>query len=318
MNIKKRPLVPSLINRMNFSSGQYDEFANMFTVANVEQKMLESGHFKGEVKIIRSPNVMINNFRINRKVLQIGSGIPDFITFTIWDPNTLFTWKNHEMKKGMIGVIWNNEHQSVTGSEFSGIPVSINENFLSNLCRAKGYFELIEKLKKVEVLKVLETDLKEIRNLSSFILENADLPDTFSCELLENNLVNLLIDCLAKALPEEAVFDVSVQKFSVMIDFIHDNLRQLTSVNQIFEKTGIPERTARRLIGKKYGLTPKSFLSALRLNEVRTLLQSNDEESYIFQVASEYNYWHMGQFGRDYKHLFGELPSQTLKLKKIS
>ncbi len=82
---------------------------------------------------------------------------------------------------------------------------------------------------------------------------------------------------MAKALPEETGFDVSVQKFSGMIDFIQDNLSQLTSVNQIFEKTGIPERTARRLIVKKYGVSPKTFLSALRLNEVRKLLLSNDE-----------------------------------------
>jgi len=311
-------VITSFINRMNFSSNHYDEFANMFTVADVEQKMLESGHFKGEVKIIQSPNVMINNFRINRKVMQIGSGVPDFITFTIWDPNTLFTWKNHEMKKGMIGVIWKNEHQSVTGSEFSGIPVSISENFFSNRCRAKGYFELMDKLKKVEILKVLETDLIEIRNLSSFIIENNDLPDEFTYELLENDLVNLLIDSLANSFSEEMVMDVSIQKFSSMIDFIHDNLRQLTSVNEIFAETGIPERTVRRLITKKYGISPKTFLSSLRLNEVRKLLLSNDEESHVFQVASEYNFWHMGQFGRDYKLLFGELPSETKKQRKVS
>ena len=309
-------MIDNAINRMNFSSKHYDEFANMLSVADVEQKKLESGCFKGEVKIIQSPNVMINNFKINRKVLQIGSGIPDFITFTIWDPNTLFTWKNHEMKKGMIGVIWKSEHHSVTGSEFSGIPVSIRESFFSNLCRAKGYFALMDKLKKVEVLKVLETDLFEIRNLSSFIIEKPDLPDEFTYELLEKNLANLLIDCIAKALSEKMVLDVSIQKFSRMIDFIHDNLRQLTSVNQIFEETGVPERTARRLIRKKYGVSPKAFLSALRLNEVRTLLLSNDGESHVFQVASEYNFWHMGQFGRDYKHLFGELPSETKKQRK--
>jgi len=311
-------VITSFINRMNFSSNHYDEFANMFTVADVEQKMLESGHFKGEVKIIQSPNVMINNFRINRKVMQIGYGTPDFITFTIWDPNTLFTWKSHEMRKGMIGVIWKNEHQCVTGSEFLGIPVSINENFFSNRCREKGYFELMDKLKKVEILKVLETDLIEIRNLSSFIIENNDLPDEFTYELLENDLVNLLIDSLANAFSEEMVMDVSVQKFSSMIDFIHDNLRQLTSVNEIFAETGIPERTVRRLITKKYGISPKTFLSSLRLNEVRKLLLSNDEESHVFQVASEYNFWHMGQFGRDYKQLFGELPSETKKHRQIS
>ena len=123
---------------------------------------------------------------------------------------------------------------------------------------------------------------------------------------------------MANALPEKTAIDLTHYKFSNMIDFIHDNLPQVTSVNQICEETGVPERTTRRLFMKKYGVSPKRFLSTLRLNEVRKLLKSNAEDSYIFQVASEYNFWHMGQFSKDYKNLFGELPSETLRKQYIS
>lgn len=297
---------------MQFSSENYDEFANMFTVANVEQKLLESGHFKGDVRIIQSPNVIINNFVLNRKVLQLGDDIPGFVTFAIWDPETSFNWKKKEMKKGMIGIIWKNEHHSVTGPGFIGIPISIEENFLINLCKIKGYFELIDKLKRVETLQVRELDLVQIRSLSSYLINRPDLSDQIIFEILENKLINLLIDCMANALPEKTTIDLTHQKFSGMIDFIHENLTEVTTVNQICEKTAIPERSVRRLFMKKYNISPKRYLSILRLNEVRKLIKENAEDSYIIQIASEYNFWHMGQFSRDYKLLFNELPSETL------
>jgi len=34
-------------------------------------------------------------------------------------------------------------------------------------------------------------------------------------------------------------------------------------------------------------------------------------------MANRHGFWHMGQFAKDYKNLFGELPSQTLSKNKI-
>jgi len=77
--------------------------------------------------------------------------------------------------------------------------------------------------------------------------------------------------------------------------------------------THIPERTIRRLINKKFQVSPKQYLNKLRLNEVRKGLILDRRNSSIFQVASDYNFWHMGQFSKDYKNLFGELPSKTIR-----
>jgi AraC family ethanolamine operon transcriptional activator len=42
----------------------------------------------------------------------------------------------------------------------------------------------------------------------------------------------------------------------------------------------------------------------------------------IQDIASHWGFWHLSQFAQDYKKLFGELPSATLKVfensKKIS
>ena len=32
----------------------------------------------------------------------------------------------------------------------------------------------------------------------------------------------------------------------------------------------------------------------------------------IQDIASHWGFWHLGQFAQDYRHLFGELPSDTL------
>ena len=289
----------------------------MFTVAQVEEKILESGAFYGKVAIVKTPNVMLNNFEINRKVLQLGTGVPGFITFTIWDPKTAFSWKRHEMKKGMIGVIWNNEHQSVTGSGFKGIPVSVEEKFFTRLCQIKGHSELIDKLNKEELLHVEESKLEELRQMILFILKSTQLSDKVSFDLIENELVGLLIDCLVCILPEKPSDNLTFSKFSQVIDYIHNDIANVTSLHQICEKTNIPERTIRRLIRKKYDISPKKYLTALRLNEVRKMLKMDMEKGTLIKISSEYNFWHMGQFSRDYKKLFGELPSETLRKSHI-
>jgi hypothetical protein len=37
----------------------------------------------------------------------------------------------------------------------------------------------------------------------------------------------------------------------------------------------------------------------------------------IADVANRHAFWHMGQFAKYYKTMFGELPSETLKLNRI-
>ena len=143
--------------------------------------------------------------------------------------------------------------------------------------------------------------------------EQEKLDDKLTYQLVEENLIELLMNCLLGSLPNKISRNNTSQKFSKIIDYIHGNLSEITTVYQVCENTDIPERTIRRLINKNYNLSPKGYLNKLRLNEVRRSLKSNERNTSIVESASEYNFWHMGQFSKDYKNLFGELPSDTLK-----
>lgn len=304
----------TLISRFNYYSEDYDEFGTMLKVAYVEEKLLEAGPFKGTVNIVSSPHVDLCHFEISNKVLQVGTGSPGYITFTIWDPSVSFNWRKHKMKQGMIGVLWNREHESVTGAGFEGLPLSIEENFFKNYCQKKGFPELISFLIKKEVLFIPEAHLIKIRQLVRFVAQTTDLENHIALEFLESKLLEILVDGLITAMPVKPAEDLTYPKFTKVIDYIHENLTDLTSVQQICENTKVPERTIRRLIRKKYELSPKNYLNNLRLNEVRKGLMKDSEFSNVMQAASDYNFWHMGQFTRDYKMLFGELPSETLRI----
>lgn len=181
------------------------------------------------------------------------------------------------------------------------------------MCRLKGYPELVNKLRNSEVLHLLEKDLAKIRQLVIFIVQNKELHNSTVHELIEGKLLDLLIQAIAKTFTKKTEIDLTYPKFVGVIDYIHDNLHNISSVRQICENTQVPERTVQRLINKKYNISPKIYLNNLRLNEVRKGLKKNSNYSHVFEIASEYNFWHMGQFSRDYKKLFGELPSETIK-----
>lgn len=308
---KNSQLDKNEIRRFYYSSNDYDEFGAMLHVANIEERLLESGSFIGTVNTVFTSNVIISQFDINKKIEQLGVGTSGYITFVIWLPESIFNWRNHDMRDGMIGVLWKNEHQSVSDSGFKGLPVSIEENFFAKVCRNKGFPDLSYSLEKHEVLYGSKFLLKKIRNLVKLLTQQKDLPNQVVGYLAEYELVDLLIEYLIGTMPSLPVYDLTYTKFAKIADYIYENLSDLTSVQQICENTNIPERTVRRLIQNKLNLSPKKYLNNLRLNEVRKGLKKKSEYSNIIQIASDFNFWHMGQFTRDYKMLFGELPSET-------
>lgn len=301
------------INKFHFKSSDYDEFGSLLKIANVEETLLESGSFLGAAKGVQTDRMTLLSFDINRKVLQQGAGTPGYITFTIWEPDVLFSWRNQEMKGGMIGVLWNREHLSVTGSNFRAIPISIEENFFKKTCLEKGYFDLVDTLKKSEILFVSELELEKIRSLIRFIIEDKSFDDMTLTRLIEEKLLNQFVDCLGSTLSHKKELDLTHWKMNLVIDYIHGNISNLSSLHQVSRGTQIPERTIRRIIKNKFQITPKQYLNKLRLNDVRKGLLRERSNASIYQVASDYNFWHMGQFAKDYKNLFGELPSETLR-----
>jgi AraC family ethanolamine operon transcriptional activator len=100
-----------------------------------------------------------------------------------------------------------------------------------------------------------------------------------------------------------------------MLDYVDYRKGEVISVGEVCVATGIAWRTLTRAFHERFGLSPKAYLNRIRLTEVRTQLLNAPEKVLITDIANDQGFWHMGQFARDYRLVYGELPSETLQRK---
>jgi AraC family ethanolamine operon transcriptional activator len=85
-------------------------------------------------------------------------------------------------------------------------------------------------------------------------------------------------------------------------------------ISHLCRELGVNERTLRDTFHRLVGLSPLAYLKTHRLNRAYSALRDADPTGVLIkQVALTNGFSHLGQFSRDYKQLFGELPSETLQ-----
>jgi len=102
-----------------------------------------------------------------------------------------------------------------------------------------------------------------------------------------------------------------------VLDYVAAFPKQPLTVGDVCRVAGASERTVQNGFFERFGLRPKAYLRDRRLNGARLELRTSDPHGTgINQVAHRWGFWHLGQFARDYRTLFGELPSDTLRRRK--
>ncbi len=96
--------------------------------------------------------------------------------------------------------------------------------------------------------------------------------------------------------------------------FMRENIKHPISLTDLCQNIDQSQRSLYYAFQGAYGLSPMQYLKILRLNSIRRILKSADpKETTVTEIAIEWGFWHAGQFSVDYKKMFGETPSATLK-----
>ena len=97
-------------------------------------------------------------------------------------------------------------------------------------------------------------------------------------------------------------------------DYIEVNLDHPVSLADITAAAGVHVTTLLKGFQQHYEISPMAYLKQKRLEAARrTLLAAEPLTTSITEVATQWGFFHLGRFARDYRQLFGELPSETLK-----
>jgi len=76
----------------------------------------------------------------------------------------------------------------------------------------------------------------------------------------------------------------------------------------------VSERVLRRAFQDTYGVSPSRYLRRLRLSEARqALLSAQDRIVTVTEIATLFGFAELGRFSVEYRAVFGESPSVTLR-----
>jgi AraC family ethanolamine operon transcriptional activator len=83
-----------------------------------------------------------------------------------------------------------------------------------------------------------------------------------------------------------------------------------TTVGQLCLDLGVSRRTLQNGFQRVLDVNPLAYLKAVRLHQARQALK---RVSSVTEAATAFGFWHFGHFSRDYRAMFGEPPSATLR-----
>jgi AraC family ethanolamine operon transcriptional activator len=95
--------------------------------------------------------------------------------------------------------------------------------------------------------------------------------------------------------------------------YLESHLDEPVTVSELSRAVGIPVRTLHDGFRRSLGFTPKAYAKVLRLNAARVDLRKAPPGMTVSQVAVRWGFFHLGYFSVDYRRMFGESPSETLR-----
>jgi AraC family transcriptional regulator, ethanolamine operon transcriptional activator len=98
------------------------------------------------------------------------------------------------------------------------------------------------------------------------------------------------------------------------MDFVDQHHGEYLSLEQLATAAGVSERTLRDAFHWYFGIAPVQYLNRRTLHQVRKALKAADHTvATVTSIATHFGVWQFGRLARDYRILFGELPSETLR-----
>ncbi len=103
------------------------------------------------------------------------------------------------------------------------------------------------------------------------------------------------------------------QIIRMAMDFVEQHDCECLSVEQLATAAGVSERTLRDAFLRYFGAPPVQYLNRRSLHQIRkALLAADPSAATVTEIATQFGVWQFGRLARDYRFLFGELPSETL------
>jgi AraC family transcriptional regulator, ethanolamine operon transcriptional activator len=290
-------------------------------------EQLGRGRFRGVAQqLVMAEGVLLRE-QTNRKIRETIRPPPDHLVLAVplaVEPGSVFAGRPLERESLML-LSSRNEYDIVSAGELDLIGVSVHRDVVARLAPAK--VQWLEDAMQVQNLSLSPQAASAIRHMLLAVCgDSEDRLDSLAggeadAELLSSTLTQTVMLAMLgdgiehrSTVPRRSEARLAVVRRA--IDFMHAKLNDDIGIPEMCEAAYASRRTLQYCFEEFMRTTPQAYLRALRLNEARRALKNSGGRA-ITTLAGEFGFNSASHFTRHYKLMFGELPSQTLKLHPL-
>jgi AraC-like DNA-binding protein len=149
-------------------------------------------------------------------------------------------------------------------------------------------------------------------------------PEALTCRAisrpLEDELIHVMVACLTAGQPVTSGARL-IRKARVMSrfeDYLADKPCEPLYLSEICSAIGVSERTLRDCCHDHLGMGPHRYLWLRRMHLTRRALRDADSaRTSVTEIATAHGFWELGRFSVEYRNLFDESPSATLRRSPV-
>ena len=326
MNSQTRPPKPPRtppIHAAQLQFGSFDGFAEATRGWNLDWRQLDRGRLKADLIRVACPGASILRVAFDRSFLQTGGSPPGMLTFGLLGESVgeIGWYRGRASADNLLVFKSGGEYDSVSQPDFSAHTLSFSEEHLDRVAAhldlpvtfasyRQGGFAL-----HIDPLAADDLRLR-LRELDRAVAGGAQ---TTAADWIRHELEHEIPARLIRILSTEpAATSLRIDRRRILAaqkarDYIDAHATEPPTIQEVCQAAGVSWRTLNYVFRDIFGVTPKEYLQATRLDGARKQLRQAGPDTTIGDVANRWGFWHMGQFAADYKRQFGELPSETLR-----
>ncbi len=289
---------------------------------NVDLTLLEPGHFSAEIT-----DISLNSLRIRR----ISENLPRIMHWANGDDRATFTFQTgfgpsviHDgievRSDNIVRFAGETSHFQRSFGPFSWGSISLPVAEVASLgkimtgveppLRTDGAMDVSPPAGLANMQR-LHAALGLIAREAPELIDNPD-----GARGLEQSLKQVLADCLdGTGIIEQTSTRNQHQKIMRRYHSVLEaNVDQPIYVLEMAKAVGASVRSLTECCHEYLGMGPKKYLTLRRMHLARqALLMASPSRTTVTDIATYYGFWQLGRFAVDYKFLFGEPPSVTLR-----
>ena len=302
-----------------------DRFGEAIKPLNItESTQLSPGGFLGTINFADFGNLKFTHVYQNQATKSNGGKSTDNIAFSmVFHPN-LIQASSHGCAVGkydLFGFDHMREVDIFVNKDVHLVMSSVNMRAFYTLSEQMGYNLTPKALQEnalslhpasLQPLKAFYEEITHVFNTQTSLLMQLQMQS-----LIIEDFLPLLINTFGKGIQKKQRILKPFRRYSLVkkAEEISKSYRDKPlTLQKLCEELQTSRTALSSGFEEVFGISPMAYIKIQRLNGVRrALINADPNIKTVMDVAQEWGFWNAPHFAKDYKEMFGELPSKTLR-----